>query len=315
MRNYVLGVVLTWVVLLAAGLGFAAEPLPIKDLLGDPQRYANKQVTIAGMVTNVEEVGDPLSDYAWKYTVQDSTGTLTVETKGSPPRSQQRVTVSGILQQSGGEVVLRQGSSLPPFALLAALVVLVVLAVLLVLLIVRKPARGAAAVTVAAGPSTGASVPASAAAGSQEFCEQCGRPKSVGTPCPHCSAAARTGQAPPPGPSTREVKSESAATQLIEAAPALAWLAIREGDRVGKRFDITKNGESVGRAADNTISLDDSTVSRQHAKIVFEDGKFLVHDLASANKTKVNGVEAVRQELQDGDEVEFGSVKMVFKRV
>jgi hypothetical protein len=40
----------------------------------------------------------------------------------------------------------------------------------------------------------------------------------------------------------------------------------------------------------------------------------LVYDLASADKTEVNRVEVVRQELNDGGEVQFGKVKMVFKR-
>jgi len=323
MRDYLVGLVAVWLVLLSAGLSFAAEPIRVSDLLDDPQRYANKQVTISGMVTNVDEIADdPLSDYAWTYTVQDTSGgTITVKTKGSPPRSRERVTVSGVLEQSGGEIVLLQGGGVPPFVLVGALVVLVGLAILLVFLIVRKPTRGPAAVTVAAGPGGGApgsgpGAPASRpAAQPQEFCEQCGKEKPVGQPCPHCGAGAtRTAEARAAKPSTVEVKPESEATQLIETAPVLAWLAIREGDRVGKRFDVTKKGESVGRAADNTVSLDDNTVSRHHAKILFEDGKFLVHDLGSSNKTKVNGVEVVRQELEDGDEVEFGSVKMVFKR-
>jgi len=295
----------TLLVVIAAG---AAEPVPIKIILDNPMLYANKQVTVSGVPANPAKIEDPLSEYVWSYDVQDATGTIAVKTKGTPPTSRARITISGTLEVTGGKVAILQGG-IPPWAPIAALVVLILLAALLVFLIVRKPAPRPAAGTVAAGAAP--SLPPAATRIEEEYCEECGSRKPVGQPCPKC---ARSKAAPAPKTGTVEVKPKSEVTELIDRAPALAWLAIREGDRVGRRFDVTKNGETVGRAPDNTISLDDSTVSRQHAKIAFEDGRFFVHDLASSNKTKVNGAEVVRQEIKDGDEVEFGSVKMVFKR-
>jgi len=312
------GLLMFAVLLLAASTASAAEPVPIEMILANPTHYANKPVTVSGVPANVTQIDDPLVDFAWEYSLQDTTGTITVRTKGSPPGSDKRITVTGVVDVSGGSAVILQQAGLASVSplLIVALAVLLLLAGLLVFLMVRKPAPGRAVATVAASP--GSSAPPQAApvspagpAAAREFCEQCGSPKPVGQPCPKCTAAKA---APAVKPSTVEVKVESKETQLIDAAPALAWLAIREGDRVGKRFDVTKNGETVGRGPDNTISLDDPTVSRNHAKVIFEDGKFFVHDLASANKTKVNGVEVVRHEVQDGDEVEFGKIKMVFKR-
>lgn len=46
---------------------------------------------------------------------------------------------------------------------------------------------------------------------------------------------------------------------------------------------------TVGRDPGNDIILRDPKVSRHHAEIVFERGFFVLHDLASANGTFVNG--------------------------
>ena len=46
---------------------------------------------------------------------------------------------------------------------------------------------------------------------------------------------------------------------------------------------------TVGRDPGNDIILRDPKVSRHHAEIVFERGFFVIHDLASANGTYVNG--------------------------
>ena len=46
---------------------------------------------------------------------------------------------------------------------------------------------------------------------------------------------------------------------------------------------------TVGRDPGNDIILRGPKVSRHHAEIVFERGFFVLHDLASANGTYVNG--------------------------
>ena len=46
---------------------------------------------------------------------------------------------------------------------------------------------------------------------------------------------------------------------------------------------------TLGRDPGNDIILRDPKVSRHHAEIVFERGFFVLHDLASANGTYVNG--------------------------
>ena len=66
---------------------------------------------------------------------------------------------------------------------------------------------------------------------------------------------------------------------------------------------------TLGRAEDNTVRLDDDTVSRHHARLhPGEDGACVVEDLRSANGTTVNGLAVERSDLQDGDRLAFGEV-------
>src|SRR5207249_5510661 len=68
-------------------------------------------------------------------------------------------------------------------------------------------------------------------------------------------------------------------------------------------------GISIGRAEDNDVVLDDSRVSRHHARIERTDGGIRVSDLGSANGTRLNGVELepkVPQTLRPGDSVGIG---------
>ncbi len=57
----------------------------------------------------------------------------------------------------------------------------------------------------------------------------------------------------------------------------------------GEVFPLGFEPASIGRHADNEIVLPDSQVSRHHAEIVMQGGRWLIADLGSANGTFVNG--------------------------
>lgn len=64
---------------------------------------------------------------------------------------------------------------------------------------------------------------------------------------------------------------------------------------------------TLGRTGDNLVSFDGKeTISRQHAKIVFEEGRGLqlVH-LADSNQTFLNGNEVGQAWLESGDTIEL----------
>ena len=74
--------------------------------------------------------------------------------------------------------------------------------------------------------------------------------------------------------------------------------------------------ETIGRAADNSIVLDDGGVSRSHARIDSRDGDLFLVDEGSANGTSVNGarLDSVSPySLQDGDRIGIGPYTLVFR--
>ena len=70
---------------------------------------------------------------------------------------------------------------------------------------------------------------------------------------------------------------------------------------------------TVGRLGDNEVQLEEGSVSSRHAEIVVQDGVVILRDLGSTNGTFLNGEQVVsEQELKEGDEIYFGSVRSVF---
>ncbi|MEO8205776.1 MAG: FHA domain-containing protein [Chthoniobacterales bacterium] len=76
--------------------------------------------------------------------------------------------------------------------------------------------------------------------------------------------------------------------------------------------DLTEEKITVGRLADNSIHLDEVSVSSHHAELISEGGQYHLHDLGSTNGTFVNGEAVTDAILRNGDEVRFGKVEVVF---
>jgi CRP-like cAMP-binding protein len=69
---------------------------------------------------------------------------------------------------------------------------------------------------------------------------------------------------------------------------------------------------TIGRSADNTITLPDPTTSRNHAKVNFVDGVWTVEDLGSANGIICGGKRVERAILKSGDTFRIGGVTFRF---
>lgn len=67
----------------------------------------------------------------------------------------------------------------------------------------------------------------------------------------------------------------------------------------------------LGRAVDCEVVLDDLTVSRRHARLLFRDGAWVLNDLGSTNGTTVNGTRVTRCQLRPGDQLAFGQHRLV----
>ena len=91
-------------------------------------------------------------------------------------------------------------------------------------------------------------------------------------------------------------------------------LIMREGELSGQQWTITVDEFVIGRGGECDLVLPERQVSREHIKIVRENGRFILQDLGSKNGTHLNGMRVTgRVPLQDGDEIQIAlCVKLVF---
>jgi two-component system NtrC family sensor kinase len=92
----------------------------------------------------------------------------------------------------------------------------------------------------------------------------------------------------------------------------MATLFVMQGRDKGKRFDLRKDGLTLGRDATNRIQLNDSEVSRRHAEVSQCDEGYQLVDLGSSNGTFVNTEKVDRRLLHNGDRVQIGKTLLLF---
>jgi len=79
-------------------------------------------------------------------------------------------------------------------------------------------------------------------------------------------------------------------------------LVVKQADRITNEFRFTKGPVYIGRHPRSQVFLPGRTVSRQHAVLyTTQDGKWIIEDLDSANKTYLNEEPAPKAELKTGD--------------
>jgi hypothetical protein len=94
----------------------------------------------------------------------------------------------------------------------------------------------------------------------------------------------------------------------------MAQLILLSGDSSHPATDLATEGATIGRAPDNTLALDDKTVSRYHAEIrATDEGRWMVRDLASVNGILINGDLVSEQVLEDGDVLTVGETNLRFR--
>jgi hypothetical protein len=86
-----------------------------------------------------------------------------------------------------------------------------------------------------------------------------------------------------------------------------------DGPDADQEFILSETSATVGRAPDNDIRIPDESVSRHHAEVVEGPEGHTVRDLGSENGTYVNGEPIEERRLSDGDVVQVGSCRLVFR--
>lgn len=92
-------------------------------------------------------------------------------------------------------------------------------------------------------------------------------------------------------------------------------LIMRTGPTPGAIFTLEGDQLNVGRDSTNDITINDAEVSRRHARLTFQGGKYVLEDLGSTNGTFVNGQRlAGPRVLKAGEVVSFGEqIVLVFE--
>jgi two-component system NtrC family sensor kinase len=90
-------------------------------------------------------------------------------------------------------------------------------------------------------------------------------------------------------------------------------LHVVQGPERGKKFELPSHEpQLIGRSTE-ALPISDVTVSRRHAELTPDEGKWYLRDLNSANGTFVNGQRiSARVELSPGDQIKCGSTLLVF---
>lgn len=95
-------------------------------------------------------------------------------------------------------------------------------------------------------------------------------------------------------------------------APEMERVGVLKRFSDGKEYSLGFGSLRVGRQKRADLVIVDKTVSRHHADICYESGRYVLYD-HSTNGTWVNNqLVAVAQPLRDRDKVKFGRAEFIF---
>ena len=92
-------------------------------------------------------------------------------------------------------------------------------------------------------------------------------------------------------------------------------LIMRSGPTPGAAYTLEGDQITIGRDSSNGIMINDAEISRRHARLTFQGGKYILEDLGSTTGTLVNGQRlAGPRVLKPGEVVSFGEqIVLVFE--
>ena len=73
-----------------------------------------------------------------------------------------------------------------------------------------------------------------------------------------------------------------------------------------KTIETDKDEITIGRNPNCDVHIDNLGVSNQHAKIIKQDGAYVVEDLNSTNGTYINSKRIARAVINNNDEIQIG---------
>ena len=96
--------------------------------------------------------------------------------------------------------------------------------------------------------------------------------------------------------------------------PLVGILRAEGGPLAGRSFVVDRSPFHIGRSADSNLVVSDTPVSRRHASLELQGGRWFLRDLGSSNGTFLNrqAIDDSPQPLHDGDLVGIGDSVFLF---
>jgi predicted component of type VI protein secretion system len=92
-------------------------------------------------------------------------------------------------------------------------------------------------------------------------------------------------------------------------------LQINLADGTQLDHELTDEVITIGRAPDNTLPIDDASVSSHHGRIEPSGTGYALVDMGSTNGTRLNGAQLKAEEvhvLNPGDKIRFGKIDAIY---
>jgi predicted component of type VI protein secretion system len=93
----------------------------------------------------------------------------------------------------------------------------------------------------------------------------------------------------------------------------MAQLSITLPDSTPAVYELTEALNTIGRAPENSIQLEEPSVSGRHAELMLLGESRYLKDLDSTNGTLVNGQPVTSVQLRSGDRIRFGNVEACYE--
>lgn len=117
---------------------------------------------------------------------------------------------------------------------------------------------------------------------------------------------------PPPAPIAVPPPTAPRAAPRPPATRPGGMLAVRTGPDAGRSYILDERPRTLGRGSDCDLRWEDSSLSRRHCRIRWDDGVYVLEDLDSSNGTYINGAVVRRAILRLGDRIQLGGLELEF---
>ena len=95
-----------------------------------------------------------------------------------------------------------------------------------------------------------------------------------------------------------------------DIARTMAWVVVTRGPSEGKSIQLKEGNNTIGRALDSDLQIDDASVSRSHAMVSVKGEEFTLIDLGSASGTRIGEYSIAGRRVSAGSEIAVGNTRL-----